>query len=118
MPVAVITSERIARNEAAFRGVNEKIERRAQRIAGDLPAVPFICECPRPLCTLIIVLTIADYEEVRSQGTWFLVAPGHETCVVDGEEVARVAKRYEQHWIMEKVGRAGEVAEELDPRSE
>jgi hypothetical protein len=53
---------------------------------------------------------------VRSRGRWFLVVPGHETCVVDGEVVAEVYEQNSDFSIMEKIGRAGEVADHLDPR--
>ena len=53
---------------------------------------------------------------VRSRGDWFFAVPGHEVCVVDGEEIAKIAKRYDAFTLMEKVGYAGEVAKQLDPR--
>ena len=118
-----LTAERVARNQSAFREANEQIERTAEAIARDEAGVgptdrfPFICECPSELCTDVVRLSLIDYEVVRSRGAWFLVAPGHETCVVDGQQVAAVARRHETHTTMEKVGHARAVVEQLDPRS-
>jgi hypothetical protein len=49
-------------------------------------------------------------------GEWFLVVPGHELCIVDGETVARIEARRAGHSIMEKLAEAGELARALDPR--
>jgi hypothetical protein len=64
----------------------------------------------------IATLSLVDYEMVRSRGDWFFAVPGHEVCVVDGEEVATIVKRYAGYSLMEKIGAAGEAAARLDPR--
>jgi len=112
-----LTTERVARNQSTFRDANEGIERDAEALVPDADQVPFLCECPDPACTSIALLSFADYEMVRSRGDWFFSVPGHEVCVVNGEEVAKIAKRYRAFSVMEKVGHAGEVAEQLDPRA-
>jgi hypothetical protein len=48
--------------------------------------------------------------------TGFSRRPVHEVCVVDGEEVATIVKRYAGYSLMEKIGAAGEAAARLDPR--
>ena len=53
---------------------------------------------------------------IRGDGSRFLAAPGHETCVVEGETVAKVVDRRPLFSVLEKVGEAGQVARELDPR--
>jgi hypothetical protein len=111
-----VTADRVAQNQSVFREANEGIEKSAEEIGIDARTIPFICECPDRSCTSITRLSILDYNRVRSSGRWFLVVPGHETCVVDGEAVAEVYERNADFSIMEKVGRAGEVAEGLDPR--
>jgi hypothetical protein len=112
-----LTAERVARNQSMFRDANERIEKSAEELLEDTAAaVPFICECPEPTCTSIARLSLVDYEMVRSRGDWFFAAPGHEVCVVDGEEVARIVKRYAGYSLMEKIGAAGEAAARLDPR--
>ena len=116
---AKVTAERVAHNQSTFRQANEKIEAAAFSMTGsELPAVPFICECPDEGCAAIAKLTFAAYEMVRRHGDWFFTVPGHEVCVVDGIEVANIVQRYDTHTVLEKVGTAGDVARRLDPRSD
>jgi hypothetical protein len=112
-----LTTERVARNQSTFRAANEDIERRAEELVPDAEQLPFICECPKPACTSVALLSLVDYEMVRSNGDWFFAVPGHEVCVVNNQEVAKIAKRCKGFTLMEKVGHAGEVARQLDPRS-
>jgi hypothetical protein len=107
--------ERIARNEAAFRDANERIENAAEAIGG-LDEIPFVCECALPKCTELARLSLEDYERVRSHGTTFWVVPGHEITHVDGVEVARIVDERPAFTVLEKVGEPGRIAEELDPR--
>ena len=109
--------ERVAHNQDVFRRANEGIEDAAWRIGPDAARVPFICECPDPSCTEVASLTLMQYETVRSSGEAFLVVPGHETCVVDGVDVARVFKRYDGFTVMKKIGEAGEIAAMQNPRA-
>jgi hypothetical protein len=53
--------ERLARNQALFREVNERIE----TIAGDSETVEFVCECSNPDCISTIELKMGEYERVR-----------------------------------------------------
>jgi hypothetical protein len=104
--------ERIARNDSTFRDANEKIA----HYASDhefVEQVPFICECAQESCLTIVDLTLAEYEEVRSSPTRFFVAPGHE----GSEGSVSMLEDRERYLLVEKGGRAGEVATELDPRS-
>jgi hypothetical protein len=110
------TAERVAKNQATFRAANEGIERFAEELAPEISTVPFICECPNRSCRTVVPVSIADYETVRSQGRWFLVARGHEVTKLDGLEFARVERTHERFTLMEKIGEAGEIAESLDPR--
>ena len=112
------TAERVALNQSTFRDANERIEQAAEELVAELPAVPFICECPDRACTQIVRLGLIEYEMARSRSEWFFVASGHEVCVVDGETVAKVKQEYGGRFtIMEKLGDAGAAARELDPRS-
>ena len=118
MQVAAI-AERVARNQATFRHANERIEVSANEIFSDATSlsIPFICECPDESCRLLVQMELEEYEMVRSRPEWFLAAPGHEVCTVDGQEVAFTAERYERFSVMEKIGEAGELARQLDARS-
>lgn len=105
--------ERKALNEGTFRDANEELEKRAVEIVGvdDDQLVPFLCECPQMTCTEIALLTLKEYERVRSNGRGGLAVLGHED-----ETVERVVVRNERFVMTEKFGRAGEVHEQEDDR--
>jgi hypothetical protein len=110
--VAEDHAERIGKNEAVFRDVNERIE------AGQLPAdadklVAFCCECARLGCNQLVEVSIATYEVVRSNSRRFLLAVGHE---VDGVEV--IVGSGDDYIVVEKIGDAGRVAQSMDPRED
>jgi hypothetical protein len=101
-------TERIARNEVSLRRVNEAIESGRQTREG---LVPFVCECGVLGCNDVIELTLEEYEQVRSRGVRFLVAPGHQS---EADEVVETRGRYD---IVEKAeARAAAIAERTDPR--
>jgi hypothetical protein len=106
------SEERIARNDSTFREANEKIAKAANEYEHG-EQVPFICECATESCTAIVKLSLAEYEEVRKSPTRFFVAPGHQAS----EGVVSLLEDRESYVVLEKEGRAGEVAAELDPRS-
>jgi hypothetical protein len=97
--------ERLGRNEATFRRINEAIE--AGRVTRD-GVVGFVCECSRLGCNEVVQLTIAEYEHVRSDPRRFFIVPGHDGPV---EDVVDAGDRF---WIVDKRGEAGQVAEETD----
>jgi hypothetical protein len=101
----------VAKNEALFRQVNERIEEVNSKLDSD-GLSDFLCECGDDDCTTPISLTLAEYEEIRSVPTHFAIAPGHET--VDVEDIIRTGDRYA---VVEKhVGEAARIALESDPR--
>jgi hypothetical protein len=103
--------ERLARNETLFREVNERIDDVSRSYdAGD--SLEFLCECGRQDCLEAIGLTRAAYEAVRAHGDRFLVAIGHEE-----PDVERIVEVYQRYQIVEKTGKAGDIAEASDPRS-
>ena len=100
----------VARTEALFREVNERIAESDERFSsGD---AGFVCECADPTCTHRIEAPLTEYERVRADGSTFLTAPGHEEPV--GERVLGVRKTFQ---IVEKVGALGSLAWRLDPRT-
>ena len=106
------SDERIAINDARFRDANESIEAAAEEF--DISeGIPFLCECADPSCTTALRLSLTEYEEIRAESTYFLNAPGH---VVAAHGAARVVTEARGYTIVEKIGRAGEVAELTDPR--
>jgi hypothetical protein len=108
------TARRIGENESRFRKANEKIANAFLRLEPDADTLPFVCECGRAECLQIIRLSLGDYEQAREQGTYFACAPGHE---ITGDGIGRVVRRTSSFVIMEKLGVAGAVADELDPRA-
>jgi hypothetical protein len=104
-------AERVARNEAAFRDANERIERRAAESGLDVS--PFLCECANPSCTAVISLPLAEYEEIRMHPTYFLNAVGHDRNALGFSEVL---DRRPSYIVVEKIGDAAPIAAELDPR--
>ena len=104
-------SERIARNEATFRRINEDIGR-GRDTEDDATRVGFVCECGLESCSRLIELTPAEYERVRAHPRRFAVVKGHEL-----PEVERVVERTDRYAVVEKLPAAAEIAEDTDPRS-
>ncbi len=101
--------ERVGRNEALFREVNERIKELAA-VEGDFD---FLCECGDERCTVPIAMTVDEYEAVRADPRRFAVVPGHDTA-----DVERVVERNERFAVVEKVlGLPTVIAEVSDPRS-
>ena len=103
------SAERVARNNDIFRRANEEIHEAAGTLGFDAP-IPFLCECTNERCTEVVRLAAADYAEIRSHPRRFVAAPGHQP-EADGHE--RVLERRDGYQTTEKVGKAGEIAEEL-----
>jgi hypothetical protein len=101
--------ERRALNENVFREMNERLERLGEEFGDD--AVEFLCECADPACSESLSIPISVYEAVRDHGRRFVMVPGHQR-----EEVERVVEEHADYVVVEKLGEAGEVAEETDPR--
>ncbi|HEY4451512.1 MAG TPA: hypothetical protein VGN13_07955 [Solirubrobacteraceae bacterium] len=101
---------RIAENEAAFRLVNEAIERGHWPGTEDEPTA-YRCECARLGCNRMVALTPHEYEAIRANPRRFFVLPGHELAEVEDTVAVR-----EGYLVVEKRDQAGEVAEATDPR--
>lgn len=102
------SDERKARNDAAFRRANEQIRAAVEQHDPPFDHLPFICECSDESCTQIIRVALEKYCAVRQNPRRFLVAEGHGDD--DGGVVVERASGYA---VVEKTGRAGEVAEQL-----
>jgi hypothetical protein len=102
--------ERRARNEALFREVNERIEDAAR--AAPIDVAQFLCECSNTSCDTVLEVPIAEYEAVRAIATRFIVAPGHES-----RDIEHVVERRAGYVVVEKHGRAAEIAAETAPRN-
>ena len=102
--------QRTARNEAIFREINEGI-RRGRWPGEEDSMTSFRCECASLGCTDMLALSFREYERIRNHPRRFIVAPGHERL-----DVEVVVETHPNHLIVQKVGEAGHVAEEADPR--
>jgi hypothetical protein len=108
------TGERIGKNEAIFRDVNERIKEVSASFfaldSGEL--ADFVCECSAEECHDAVSMSRSEYEAVRSDSRHFLVAPGHLWNAAHERRIAAA----ERFWVVEKLSDAGEVAEDEDPR--
>jgi hypothetical protein len=107
------TAERVGKNNAAFRRATERIAQAARD--AEIEQVPFICECADPGCTEIVRLGLGEYERIRADSRLFLNAVGHEA---NAEGHVRVVSGGDGYVVVEKLGEAGEIADQLDPRTE
>jgi hypothetical protein len=104
--------ERVARTEALFRDVNERIAESAEGF--DAEEADFVCECGEQACTERVPATLDEYERVRSDSTRFLIRPGHEN-----ERIERVLERRSRFAIVEKFhDSVVAIVRKLDPRME
>jgi hypothetical protein len=104
--------ERLAKNEAFFRTLNESIRGAIDRYGSDGHAYSFICECSDSTCVERVTLSTAEYERVRADGARFVLAPGHDAAPIE-----TVVAEHADHVIVEKTGVAADVALALDPRA-
>jgi hypothetical protein len=107
---AGLSAERIGRNDAIFRRANERISEVAEAEHFD-EQVPFICECADPACREIIPLMLDEYADVRRDARLFLNVPGHQASA---QGWGQVVETHDHYVVVEKVGPAGEVAEQLE----
>ena len=102
---------RMARTEAAFREVNEAIAQTAARFESD--EADFICECADPQCAHRVSADLDQYEEVRADGTHFLLAPDHHEPAVE-----QIVNRTGEFDVIEKIEpQMAEIARSLNPRA-
>jgi hypothetical protein len=100
---------RVGHNESIFREINERAEEIGTAVAGP---TEFLCECARTDCTERLDVPLDIYERVRSRSRHFLVVPGHEQL-----EFERVVDQGNGWLVVTKIGVAGDVAEDEDPRT-
>jgi hypothetical protein len=97
--------ERIAYNEAWSRGLNE---RRAEWANGQEARSSFRCECWQADCSARIPLSSQDWKLIRAERNRFAVAPDHVA-----EKFEAVIRAFPHFWLIEQLGEAGQIAEEL-----
>jgi hypothetical protein len=89
--------ERVAKNEATSRVINEGVEAAFEPNPQDA-FIFFICECGLEQCDRTVRITKAEYERVRSDARQFVIFRDHlipdvEQVVTDGDSFLVVAKR-------------------------
>ena len=104
-------TERIARNEATFRSINEDILRGRDQ-EDEATLIGFVCECGHADCSRLMELSPAEYERVRRDPWQFAVVPGHELPAFED-----VVERTERYFVVRKLGDAGGIVTATDPRS-
>ena len=104
---------RIAKNEALFRQINERMEEMNTAFEELTDVMELVCECGDLDCAEPIEMSHSDYEELRSDPALFAVKPGHVTAGV--EEVVLRAGGFEV--VRKAEGPAARLAEETHPRS-
>lgn len=110
--MATFEEARIAQTESAFRHANERIAEIAESF--DSVQAEFICECADPGCNHRLNVPLEEYEDVREEGTHFLVVDGHEDPAYE-----RVMRRRRGYAIVKKfTRRLAALVRRSDPRSE
>jgi hypothetical protein len=103
---------RIAKTEALFRDVNERIAETSGRFEAD--EAEFMCECADPGCAERLHVPLDEYEEVREESTHFVLNPEHVK-----PDVERVVSRRRGYAVVEKVDAVvARIVRQLDPRAE
>ena len=106
-------AERIGRNEALFRSINENLEDLNDALAPMTGTFEVVCECGLLECAEHVQVTPSEYESVRADPVLFVIRAGH--AAPDVEEVVSAAGAYEI--VRKRVGTPARVARELDERS-
>jgi hypothetical protein len=104
--------ERVTRNETTTREINEGIEQ-AHEFQSRVGYVRVLCECGREDCDRLLAITVAEYEQVRSDALRFVVARDH--VIPDVERVVSETDRYVV--VTKREGAPAAIAREEDPRT-
>jgi hypothetical protein len=107
-PDGGVQDVKAARNQALWREVNERIK----AVAETSGEVEFLCECARMDCNETVVMSMAEYERIRSSPTHFPIRAGH-----DFPEFESVIETTDGYAVVQKKGVAAEEVARLDPRS-
>jgi hypothetical protein len=99
-------------NQVRFRDFNEWIKASNERLGNHRPMQEYICECSDGKCRELVLLSTKEYEDIRSHGSRFLVAPNHENPEVD-----QILSEHERFTLTAKLpGLWEHMAVETDPR--
>jgi hypothetical protein len=106
-------AKRVGENEVVFRELNERLRDLGESFSLVTDTTEFVCECINSACTERVRMSLAAYEEIRSDPKRFFVLKGHEA-----PEYEYVVEEREDYLVVEKRpgGPAG-IAIREDPRS-
>src|SRR5205814_2215642 len=81
-----VSLELLARNQALFREVNERL----LELAEGFPdcSMQFVCECSNQECTQTVNMNPEEYESVRGRSTFFVVASDYDDIHRDRDQYA------------------------------
>jgi len=91
-------SARAAKNQALFRGANDRVKALNEAFSLVTPLGEWICECANVGCIERIEMSVDAYEAVRRHETRFFVAPSDEHFWPD---VERVIEHTDGYWVVE-----------------
>lgn len=104
----------VAGSESRFRDSNERLRVNAGRLRFEgRDRAPFVCECADASCFESVMVSLDEYDRVRGNARWFLLAIGHGDAETACEHVVETAIGYS---IVEKTGAAGVEAARLHHR--
>jgi hypothetical protein len=89
------------RQQSLGRRINDRIF----ALREDAVSSAYICECALKWCNADVTLSVAEYLEVRSSPTYFLIACGHWSPGVE-----RIVYRADRYLVVEKLGHGGLLA--------
>jgi hypothetical protein len=104
--------QRIGRNEAIFRDVNERLTDLNETLAAFTDKMQIVCECGDDECIDQISLSPGEYEALRADPTHFAVVSGHDD--VEVEDVVESRQGYDV--VRKREGIPARIAQETDPR--
>ena len=110
--MATDRTRRIARNESAFRELNEGLEQNVHRDRAPGRYAGFVCECGHADCEATVRMPLAKYEEIRRDDRLFFLVPGHEApdaedVIGEGDGYLVVRKHDDVADLVDRSGRRG-----------
>lgn len=75
--------QRLARNEALFRSINDKIEGLNEAFQIVTDGFEILCECGNRNCVEQITVPTPDYQRIREDPELFMLVAGHEDTTAE-----------------------------------
>lgn len=82
-------------DQARFRYSNERLRRTAAHVRFEpTDRVPFLCECTDRDCFEVVMLSLEEYDRLRTHPNWFLLVAGHEDDESTQERIVEAENGY------------------------